>query len=295
MTRIVRWEGVVSAVSSIVHSEQSLGTVRYLRRERFLLPTGEFEDVPVISGNAWRGLLRRECADLWWQAVGEPKLTLAVAHAIWSGGALAKSSGVPLSGNRLVKVREYCPVIGLFGTAGGGRIVEGRVQIGKMIPICEETKHVIPEKFLGEETSLPSLWDLTQIEYYSKFPADLVNSEKVENSFLEKNLDPNEEKTLDSDEDVAMARFGVESFVAGTKFYTWASCSWASNSELSLFVNGLNNYMENAVVGGFLRNGHGVLNMDLQQIGDRHEVDAGLWKKEIAPREDFLEVLAWMD
>ena len=105
----LRWEGDATALSSVAHGEQALGTVTYLRRERFLMPDGSVDDIPVVSGNAWRGLLRRTAGDLWWDAAGQPPLTLAVAHAIWSGGALAKSSGTPLTGPRLMRVRAACP------------------------------------------------------------------------------------------------------------------------------------------------------------------------------------------
>lgn len=278
MSNNVRWEGTMTAVSSVSHGEQSLGVVTYLRRERFLMPDGQVEEIPVVSGSAWRGVLRRTAADLWWKEVGEPKLTLAVAHAIWSGGALAKSSGAPLTGSRLLRVREVCPPVGLFGAAGGGRIVDGCVQVGKLIPICEETRHILPSTY--EEEVLPSIWDLTQIEYYTKVP-----SEKRDRAI----------GAGDEDEYGPM-RFGYETFIAGTRFYTWLGLTWATDAETSLFLDTLAEYSSRAYIGGLRRAGHGEMLLDMNIVyGNLDGKPVGDWRTTMQDIPDLLPVLAWLD
>lgn len=226
----------MTALTSIVHGGESLGTVRYLRRERFLLADGTFEDIPVLSGNMLRGMLRRTAADLWWEEVGRPALPMAVAHAIWSGGAMAKSTTDPLTAAKLQEVRLACPVVGLFGAAGGGRVVDGTVQVGKAIPVCAETVHVRPEGPMG-----PSIWDLTQIEYFSKVP-------HVSGA---------------GDGEFTPMRFGVESFVAGSQFTWTVGSQWASPTENALLAEALAVFASDGQVGGMGASGMGRVRVDL--------------------------------
>lgn len=273
----MRWDGTATAMSSVVHGEQALGTVTYLRRERFIMPDGTVEEIPVVSGNAWRGLLRRTAADLWWDAVGRPKMTLAVAHAIWSGGALAKSTGTALTGSRLLRVRQACPPVGLFGAAGGGRIVDGCVQVGKMIPVCQETAHVLPEKFRDEDR-LPSVWDLTQVEEYSKIAREPALAGPGE-----------------ADEPIPPARFGVETFLAGTRFYIWLAASWMSGEEQALLLETLDTFTAAAHVGGMGRAGHGRLRLDLALTSGSVPDPLTDWRTAVRSQPDIPEVIAWLD
>lgn len=275
---VMRWQGTATALTSVAHGQESLGTVRYLRRERVLMPDGSVEDLPVVSGNAFRGMLRRTAADLWWDAVGQPKLTMPVMHAIWAGGALAKSNGSPLTGSRLALVREICPVVGLFGTAGGGRIIDGCVQVGKLIPVCAEAAHLLPMERTDGRV-LPSVWDLTQIEYYTQLPVTERMSEQY--------TDGDEEK-------VSPMRYGTETFLAGTVFDTWLSASWATPRELSFLGEVLAAFKDNARVGGQSRAGHGRLRLDLSS--DEQVPAPEVWRDTLPPVDvKFLEALAWLD
>lgn len=265
----------MTAESSIAHGAETLGTVTYLRRERFLMPDGSVEQIPAVSGNALRGLLRDAAADLWWRSVGEPKLTLAVMHALWSGGALAKIAGDPLTGSRLAEVKNLCPVVGVFGTAGGGRIIGGALQVGKLIPICVETAHLIPEHLRA--SNLPSIWDLTQIEYYSRIP----------NEFAE---------DADKGDPSRLARFGVETFVAGTKFHSWISLTWPTPIEEAFFNEVLSDFSAHPRVGGMARAGHGQLAMNLTRTTSVASPGSVDWRSLSATDPAHLrEVLTWLD
>lgn len=276
MVSNARWEGTAVAVSSVLQGAETLGTVTYLRRERFLLPDNTIEDIPVISGNSWRGILRRTVADLWWEAVGQPRMTMAVMHAIWAGGALAKSTGQPLTGLRAQELKAACLPVGIFGAAGGGRILDGCIQIGKMIPVCQETRHAIPEKYVND--NLPSIWDLTQIEYYSKVPP--TDMERIET---------NEEGEL------LPMRFGIETFIPGTVFYTWLNLSWPTDEELSLMLEGLDCYFKNPRVGGMGRAGHGNLMFNLEASEDIKKFVPVDWRGNMPETNELRKILAWLD
>lgn len=271
MSKTYRWEGLATAKTSIAHSSQSLGTITYLRREKLLLPSGVVEEVPVVSGNGLRGLLRDAAADLWWEAAGEPQLSLAVQHAVWSGGALAKSNGEPLTGSLLQEVRKACPVIGLFGTAGGGRLIDGCLQVGKLIPVCKETEHLIPAKLRNE--NLPSVWDLTQIEYYNRLPEKRRNQTSEEDA-----LSP--------------MRYGLETFIAGTHFTFWMSLQWPTDTQAAFFGEVLDRYMTNARIGGRSAAGHGELDIQLE----RPDLPQANWREGIpSSHPELLSILARLD
>jgi hypothetical protein len=273
-----KWPARITATSSIAHGGEPLGTVTYLRRERFLSADGLIE-IPVISGNAWRGLLRRTAADLWWEAAGRPKLTTAVMHAIWSGGALAKSSGSPITGGRVQEVRRACPVIALFGASGGGRILDGSLQVGKMLPICQETLPMLPRPRPAETP--PSLWDLTQIEYFSKIPSVLEHRDAViDDAGVNDPLPP--------------ARFGVETFVMGTQFSTWLAGEWLTDLEMDFLLEALEIYGAAARVGGYQRMGMGSIDISWEGLPPRSS--AAGWRSIMGTfGSEERGVLAWLD
>jgi hypothetical protein len=136
-TTSCRWDGTATALSSVVHGEEVLGTMTTFRRERMVCGD-RITEIPVVSGNALRGRLRRIGASMLWEALGCPPLPLPVAAALWSGGALGKRrpAGQPalLSGAELARVRALVPHLAVFGGAGGGRILKGTLAVGKLVP-----------------------------------------------------------------------------------------------------------------------------------------------------------------
>ena len=161
MTATLLWRGTVTAASSISHGGETRGTISLLRRELIAQPGGDPAHVPVISGNAARGILRRLSEELMRDAVGyEHQLPLAAAHVLRGGGALVKTGAEPLSGRRLAELRALLPHLALFGAATGGRIIDGCLQVGKVVPVVTETTHIT-----GHATTLEA-FDATQIETY---------------------------------------------------------------------------------------------------------------------------------
>lgn len=234
---------MMKALSPLAHNGQSLGTISYLRREKFLLE--QVTEIPVISGNSVRGALRDFAADSFFQWLGTKELPLAVLQLLYSGGAITKAKGEPLSGEELRLVRESCPPLALFGGSIAGRVLSGRLNVGKLLPICKETLPLVP--FELEEARTPSLWDLTQVSEYSRFP-DLATS--TENG--------------------GMMRYGVETFVTGTNFHWWISATTYTPSEKNLIDFLVQQVAQsNILIGGGKRHGNGrvqIKSIDLPAI-----------------------------
>jgi len=153
----VTWTGTLTATSSIAHGGETRGTITLLRRELVSLPEGSLVHVPIVSGNTLRGRLRRVGEELLRDAVGyDGQLHPAAAHALRGGGSLAKTSHEPLSGNRLQRLRELVPQIGVFGGAGGGTIINGALDVGKVVPHLSETVHITGSQRHAPHSRRPS-------------------------------------------------------------------------------------------------------------------------------------------
>jgi len=154
------WEGTMTALSSISHNGgQSFGINSKLRREKFVQMDGSVEEIPVISGNGLRGLLRDRgmlhmCRALGYgvnDETGEVRgLSLAAFYFLFSGGALTSTGSRGIDIDEARKVRALIPLVGVFGGAMGNSIMPGKLKCGKAIPICAETIHLLPESFRGD-------------------------------------------------------------------------------------------------------------------------------------------------
>jgi hypothetical protein len=270
-----RWEGTAKALSSIAHGGETLGTVTHLRRESFLLPDGRVEQVPVISGNAWRGLLRDVGAELVWEALGCPELPLPVVATLWSGGALQKTSREEmLSGARLARLRALVPQLMVLGGVGGGRIIEGALSVGKLVPICQETAHAVPARYA--QPPLPRLVDLVQDEEYSRV------DDTARPGVAGQAAAAAEQATDDQDDDQdqrepggLLMRYGVETLAAGTRLHVWLALRDATAAQHAFVADLLARWAgpdgTAGHVGGRGRIGHGRLALDLveQVVADR--------------------------
>lgn len=106
---VITWAGTLTATSSIAHGGQTRGITTLLRREMIRQPDGVLAQVPIISGNALRGRLRRIGEELLRGQLGyDGELSPGAAHLLRGGGALVKTGREPLSGSRLARVRSWC-------------------------------------------------------------------------------------------------------------------------------------------------------------------------------------------
>jgi len=271
VTCTVTWRGSMTAISSIAHTGESRATITLLRRELVVQPDGAVTDVPLVSGNSLRGRLRRIGEGLLRDALGyEGKLPLAAAHALRGGGALAKTAGEPLSGARLTHLRELIPQIGVFGCAAGGRIIDGCLQVGKLLPVVAETAHLLGK----DPEGLGRVFDATQLETYRRADdslragfAGMLGGEPAE----------------ESDRAAQLMQFRVETFPAGTVFDSWLRLERASPVEVGFFADVLAEFAQTGRLGGRLAAGHGLVRVDLKPDMDL-AVAAGTWRKQLVGR-----------
>jgi hypothetical protein len=290
MTATIRWSGTVTAVSSIAHGGQQLGTTTLMRREKMLLADGRIDYVPVISGNTLRGWLRRVGEDLLRQELQyDGQLSLTAAHALRGGGALAKTSGKALAGQRLATLRSLVPQIGVFGCAAGGSVVNGCLQVGKVVPLVTEVTRIVPTNLRTRCTH--SHFDLLQVETFAR------QDDTGTHAFAGRHqvLDDTAAAVLVDDGGRQMF-YGVETFPAGTEFHTWAQLTWASSLEVAFFTDVLHAFSSHGRLGGRIGSGHGVirahLTPELLAGDDTEPVD---WRAHLRDNhDDAMEALTWL-
>lgn len=240
MTTTTRWSGTLTATSSIVHGGYSAGTKTLLRREQMITPDGELVEIPVISGNSLRGRLRRIGEELLRDTLEyEGDLPLAAAHALRGGGALAKVTGEPLSGARLQRLRAHVPLIAAFGAAAGGRIIDGSLMVGRVIPHLAQTSHLT-----GVDG--PDVFSATQLETYTR---------------LDEGSTAGFAPLLPIDGPAAQTPgsmvFHIETFPVGTRFSTWVHLDRATDLTTAFVSDVINEFSQRGALGGRRAIGHG--------------------------------------
>lgn len=251
-------EGVCTAISSISHNGgERNGTIVQLRREKFVQPKGNVVEIPVISGNSIRGKLRDLAAiDILTKTDGiKVKVDADNFNLLFSGGSLESTGGKNLDIEKVRQMRKDIPMLSVLGCSIGNVILPGKVDIGKMIPICKETLHLIPDKFHGSE-EIKTIWEYCQVEMNTR-KDDTKDENKRE--FIK-------EESLTDDLRGGQMMYHTETLVSGTRFY-WKICLRDTNDiETGAFLQTLQKWSEQASqVGGNGRVGHGALKVELME------------------------------
>lgn len=289
MTATIRWNGTLTAQSSIAHAGETRGTMTMLRREIVIQPNGQALNIPIISGNAFRGRLRRIGEELLRDVLQyEGELSLPVAHALRGGGSLTKTAGTPLSGQRLQQLRILVPLIGVFGCAGGGRIIDGALKVGKVVPHFAETAHLVPDI---KDSGTPAFRS-TQLETYTR------QDDSSDHSFATVTavkIDPEgfpEQETSDTQQ---LMLYRIETFPAGTIFSTWIQLDRASDLEISFFKEVLEAFATRGHIGGRNGRGMGQVTSTLEPAVLSGSTDETSWRWYVAHhREEAMAALEYL-
>lgn len=317
------FEGVMTALTSISHIGDTFGINAKLRREKVMQMDGTVEEVPIISGNAIRGILRDRgmlhMLKVLGYGVDETTgavngLSLAAFYFLFSGGTLTRAGGnAGLDVDEARRWRKAIPMVALFGGAMGNQIMPGAIKIGKAIPICKETAHLVPERFLiGSEQSI---WEMCQEEAYTR-------RDDEKNERLRELIAPNVRLLLEVDaaakrsksgtaKDVAgetgqkqQMRYYVETLAAGTRLFWDVVLDDASPLEFDAFCICLAEFGRYPYIGGKSGVGHGKVSIQFDhwtEINPRltptgKEMDVSLGERYLAHlREHTQEIRGLID
>jgi CRISPR/Cas system CSM-associated protein Csm3 (group 7 of RAMP superfamily) len=266
----ITWSGTITATSSIAHAGESRGIIAMLRREQVIQPDSSTAQVPIISGNSVRGRLRRLAEEMLRDVLQyEGQLTISAAHALRAGGSLTKV-GEPLSGSRLAQIRAHIPLIGVFGAAAGGRVIDGCLNVGKLVPLVTETDHVT-----GHTSSLAA-FNIVQIENYTRLDDSTTHNFPI-------TTDPS------AGNDTQML-YQVETFRPGTTFTTQITLLRPTEMEAAFFNTILTEFLAHPRIGGHLAIGLGHAKANLTPNTAPPSMDWAKWLR--SHRQQALEALA---
>ena len=254
MAATLSWDLALTATSSISHSGITRGTTTLFRRETVIQPDGRPVEVPILSGNSFRGRLRRIGEELLRDTLRyEGQLALPAAHALRGGGSLAKTSGEPLSGRRLHELRALIPHVGVFGCAAGGRIIDGCLQVGKVVPHLQETAHILTtprsnlSSFSTAQIETYMRHDDTDSHAFTDVTTHRVDVDHLGQPHLEQLPEPESQ----------LIQFHVETLPAGTELSSWLRLERATDLEVAFFTDVLATFTAAGRLGGRAAIGHG--------------------------------------
>jgi len=235
---IYRITGQFRLLSHLVHSEGAVGTVAKFRTISVLQPNGEIVDVPAVSGNSIRGLLRRLSAAYLCEALElQPQsLSPRLYYALFAGGSLQK--GVQQTGRdtqMFATLRATVPHLSLFGAAIAQEIMPGKLIVDWAYPICQETQAIT-----GIESDIPAADLLEPIRYSRK-----------------DDLEDKPEELQSKDATKQQMLFEVEALIPGTVLAHACVLRGCTLLERGCFFAALSRLLENPYLGGQSGRGHG--------------------------------------
>ena len=275
------FEGTMTALTSISHIGNTHGIYSKLRREKVVQQDGTVEEVPIISGNSIRGILRDRGMLHMLQCIGYGVnqetgevlgLSLPAFYFLFSGGALTSTGSRGIDVDEARRWRSLIPLVALFGGAMGNSIMPGKAKIGKGIPICTETSHLIPERFVNG-AQIESVWELTQEEAYTR--RDDEKNERLRQliapetrALIEaKARDEREKRGTDKDvrtkdEQKQQMRYFCETLAAGTRLFWEITLDDVTDLEFEAFCVTLAEFARFPYIGGKSGVGHGKINIE---------------------------------
>jgi hypothetical protein len=241
----IYWDIDILARSSIVHREDysSVGTDNFalFRREKIITPDGEVIQIPIVSGNSLRGVLRRIGEQLTARILDyEGLLPIPAAHLLTNGGRLAKSAR-PMTDEGERRLKGLLPLIAIFGGAASGRILSGLLTVGKVLPEVAELAHLLPRP--PHTTPLPAVLGVAEESF-----SHLCDHRPTINEPPQTDFDDNSSP---------LGRFGIETLPAGARLQTWARITNATDHQVAFLSDVLATFADHGHLGGRVAAGYG--------------------------------------
>ena len=155
-------------------------------------------------------------------------------------------------------MRETIPLIGLFGGAVGNIIMPGKMKIGKLLPVCNETAHLVPERFLPETTQ--TIWEYCQTEMYTR--RDDEKNDRVRMLISRPAIGEGEPAKPAAPQQM---KYDVETLAAGTQFYWKVVLEDVSDVEFEAFLATVLEFSKSPNIGGKGAVGHGEISIKLDK------------------------------
>jgi len=250
---IEKIEGRIIAVEPISHIGETRSIDSKFNREKMMISSKagitKVIEVPVISGNSLRGVLRRRAGYKFLELLGIKKETLAegLQHALFSGGMLKKGAeGGVIDTSFISKLRQNVPYLSLFGTVLGQQMIQSKLDVGQLVPISCQTKG---RTGIDSDISIYSLLD----ERAATRRDDMEDKTKG---------------TQDPDEQKQQMRYTHEVLVAGTEFFHYFTLKSCNEIEKGAFWSTIADFSKYPKIGGLGCRGFGMIRLNYEIQND---------------------------
>ena len=166
---VFRIGGFIAAQAPIHHGgDEKAGNQSLVRRQAYIVDNAVIE-IPVISGNSIRGILRRMIWDDLLERVGYTLTNMKIYHMLFTGGILeavdSKDSGV-IDIEMKRKLRAELPPLAVLGTALGNQMFEGKLKCAIAQPVCSELCGFLPDDLPVPATT--SIYELVSFDFMTR-------------------------------------------------------------------------------------------------------------------------------
>jgi hypothetical protein len=250
--RKIKNEGIIEAISPITQSgDAKTGASVLLPRQRQSIEdTDEFTELPFISGNSIRGILRRLIMNDLCELIDFKFTQIDVFHSFMDGGKLQQmgSSQGSIDLDLRTKLKEIPPVH-LFGFSVGNQQIPSILKVGHALICCSENKFRIPEKYRR----------LCNNEHYNFLDhLFFTRKDEIDNSGIEK----------EEGGDPVQMKVDIEVYIPGTKFYHYFEIVNPSDIEVSCFGRLIEVWNQGPTIGGKSSSGYGSIALKYEDIPD---------------------------
>lgn len=248
MNGVQSFIGTFEAQAPISHgSDEDFGMeIRLRTLELTVRQNGDVyhEAVPIVSGNSLRGQLRDLlAADLLDRLSDDDdpiEVSDTLSNAFYAGGSLERTAGAGKLNRRLIHdIRDTLPPLSLLGTAIEDQLIEGRVDVGQLLPVAMETNG-----YTGRDAD-KSVFEFVDETFYTR-QDDRVGGRQ-------------------GDEDAQQMKFDVQVLVPGTRLHHDLTLrSGHTDLDAACLGHAFDLFGERPVIGGMASRGHGKVTFDYE-------------------------------
>lgn len=274
------WQGRITLLSPLSHGMGTAGTTQLFNRTK-VVQGGAIHDVPILTGNSFRGLLRDCGMRYMMRVLGDPPLTPGAFYLLFSGGTLGDKGPRGLDVDLARQLQRTIPLLGVFGGAVGNQILRGKLRMGYAWLVCRETAHLLPVSDPDAPEPLHSMWDLlTRIEQ--------TRTDDAKNEHLRQLIAPGSRLLMEAKERSARTaevdtdagahqqmRYATEVVAPGAQFAHELWLDAVTDLEYAAFLCALAEWNRAPFLGGKSGQGYGKVRLQYDQWASSEPIRVG--------------------
>lgn len=203
-------------------------------------------NIPIVTGNSVRGILRDSGAKVLLDTLGTA-VSKDTFHILFSGGNL--NGTLKEDVEKAKNIRKHFPIVSLLGGGLGDQIMSGKIMVGNLYPLCEETYEMLDETFT--DISWKNL--ISEIEF--------TRTDDSKSDVLSKYItDITKEKTAKAS---TQMRYSVQYMAVGTVFIQDIYVSETiTDLELGALYSAFSQWFKTPILGGMANKGFGTFSAE---------------------------------